>query len=387
MLTLAGEQQAYEILVTRFQSAVVASAASVTKNHSLAEDAAQDAFVTAWMKLNTLQEPQKFGAWVCRIAKNCALNMIHRYRSFLPLDVVENITAAEDPEQNPAELYVLSEEKNEVKQSVEQLPQKVQQIIHLHYFEGLSIAEIADKLRISEGTVKWQLHDGRKRIRKELCAMNEKYSDTLVQKVMKKVEELKLWQLRNDKSGFEGVYRDVLREVEELPECQEKSHALADVLMRGWWWLPGKKNDELMKRITAAAIEGKSEEVMTFIVSREDDKVYGGAKIEFIRDKQIPRLEALGFTKTLGREYFWLGYHCCDQGNPEEGRAAYDKVEEILGKDDPYRLLVPSAKKMEDILSSKYREKQKKQYLIVASAAEYRKINQKLCFWTLYIRK
>ena len=91
MLTLAGEQTAYEALVTRYQKAVVASAASVTKNHFMAEDAAQDAFVTAWMKLNTLQEPKKYASWVCRIAKNCARNMISRYRSFLPLDVVDNL--------------------------------------------------------------------------------------------------------------------------------------------------------------------------------------------------------------------------------------------------------------------------------------------------------
>ena len=174
MLTLAGEETAYEALVTRYQKAVVTAAASVTKNQFMAEDAAQDAFVTAWMKLNTLQEPQKFGSWVCRIAKNCALNMIGRYRCFLPLDVVDNVNAFADADSNPAEVYALSEEREEVNKSIEALPEKVKQIIHLHYFEGLSIVEIADRLRISEGTVKWQLHDGRKKIRKELCAMNEK---------------------------------------------------------------------------------------------------------------------------------------------------------------------------------------------------------------------
>ena len=60
MLTLAGEQDAYEVLVRRYQRAVVSAAASVTHNPFMAEDAAQDAFVTAWMKLDTLQEPQKF---------------------------------------------------------------------------------------------------------------------------------------------------------------------------------------------------------------------------------------------------------------------------------------------------------------------------------------
>ena len=90
---------------------------------------------------------------------------------------------------------------------------------------------------------------------------------------MKKVEELKLWQLVNDKTGFEKVYKEVLREVEELPECTKKQRALADVLMRGWWWLPGKKNDALFARIADAAMESKNEEVMAFIVAREDSNV------------------------------------------------------------------------------------------------------------------
>ena len=381
MLTLAGEQYAYEVLVTRYQKAVIAAAITVTKNHFMAEDAAQDAFVTAWMKLNTLQEPKKYASWVCRIAKNCALNMISRYRSFLPLDVVDNLNITDDGAENPAELYALSEERNEVNKSIEMLPEKVRQIIRLHYFDDLSIAEIADRMRISEGTVKRQLHDGRKRIRKELCAMNEKYSDTLVQRVMKKVEELKLWQVKNDKSGFENVYSQVLREVEELPECTEKQHALADVLMRGWWWLPGKKNDALFARIADAAMEGKNEEVMTFIVAREDSKVYGGARIDFIRDKQIPRLEKAGFVKALGREWFWLGYNLFREGKVEDGRAAYGKVEAILSKEDAYCILVPYARKMEEILASDYKDKSEKRYLIGANAEEYRLINNDLCFW------
>ena len=336
---------------------------------------------TAWMKLNTLQEPKKYASWVCRIAKNCALNMISRYRSFLPLDVVDNLNITDDGAENSAELYALSEERNEVNKSIEMLPEKVRQIIRLHYFDDLSIAEIADRMRISEGTVKRQLHDGRKRIRKELCAMNEKYSDTLVQRVMKKVEELKLWQVKNDKSGFEKEYSQVLREVEELPECTEKQHALADVLMRGWWWLPGKKNDALFARIADAAMEGKNEEVMTFIVAREDSKVYGGARIDFIRDKQIPRLEKAGFVKALGREWFWLGYNLFREGKVENGRAAYDKVEAILSKEDAYCILVPYARKMEEILASDYKDKSEKRYLIGANAEEYRSINNDLCFW------
>lgn len=162
MLTLAGEQSAYEALVVRYQKAVVASALSVTHNYYMAEDAAQDAFVTAWMKLNTLQDGAKYSSWVCRIAKNCALNMVMRFRSYMPLETVENLNIDDENALNPAELYALSEERNGLHESIGKLPDKVKEIIHLHYFDGLSIAEIADRMRISQGTVKWQLHDGRK---------------------------------------------------------------------------------------------------------------------------------------------------------------------------------------------------------------------------------
>ncbi len=382
MLTLAGEQRAYEALVTRHQKAVIASALSVTKTRFLAEDAAQDAFVTAWMKLDNLQAPAKFGSWVCRIARNCSLNMLSRYRSFLPLDVVEGFVSVHDGGRNPAEIYEVSEERNEVSGSVEALPEKIRQIIRLHYYEDLSVAEIAERLRLSAGTVKWQLHEGRKRIRKELCALNEKYSDTLVQRVMKKVEELKLWQLQNDKSGFEKVYSQVLREVEDLPECIEKQRALADVLMMGWWWLPGRKQDALFSRIADAALEGKNEEVMAFVVTREDYEINYDVRAEFIRDKQIPRLEKAGFPRIAGREWFWCGYYFYRNGKPEDGAAAYDRAERLLPSDDPFHALVPYAREMEAQLSSRYQDTPKERFVIGCCAQEYRTVDGSLRYWS-----
>ena len=379
MLTLAGEQSAYEVLVVRYQSAVIASAAMITKNGFMAEDAAQDAFVSAWMKLDSLKDPKKFAPWVCRIAKNCALNMLARYRSFIPIETLENqnVTASDDI----AELYALSEENEELHQSIGRLPEKIKQIIYLHYFEGLSIAEIADRMRSSVGTVKWQLHDGRKRIRKELCAMNEKYSDTLVQKVMKKVEELKLWQVKNDKSGFESIYQVVLREIGELPECRDKYHALADVLARGWWWLPGKNNDELFERIREAAELGKNDEVMEFIVTREDSQVSGKeARAEFRRDKQIPRLEKAGFTKALAREWFWLGHYYLLEDKKELAEKAFENVRKILSPSELLYQYVQTLKKWKNAFEL-YKDKDEKHYEIVAQAIQYKYIDGELCYW------
>ena len=382
MLTLAGEQSAYEVLVSRYQKAVIASAFSVTHNAFLAEDTAQDAFVTAWIKLDTLNEPEKYAAWVCRIAKNCGMNMLRQYRGFLSFDVVENYDIADE---DSIDLQYEKEEENaDLHKSISRLPAKVKDIIKLHYFEGLSVVDIADKLRISQGTVKSQLYDGRKRIRKELCAMNEKWNDTLVEKVMKKIAELKLWQFKNSKDGFEIAYEDVLRDVEELPESSKKYHALADVLMHGWWWLPSDKNDALFARIKAAAELGHNEDVMEFITTRERQQIpyYDRqGRIEFIRDKQIPYLEKAGFNKALARESFWLGYYYFREDRYSEGVEATERVKELLLPSDPYYALALGTLWYEQRLTGDFKEKNSNRYLIGCRADELRYHDSSLRYW------
>jgi len=381
MLTLAGEQTAYEVLVARYQRAVIAAAMRVTRSQFMAEDAAQDAFVTAWMKLDTLEEQDKYCQWVSRIAKNCALNMLRRYKSFVPIDLNECWDIADAPEVDPEYKYVASEDKDELHTAVSRLSDKVRTIIQLYYFEGLSIVEIADRMSISQGTVKWQLHDGRKKIRKELCAMNEKWNDTLVERVMKKVEELKLWRLKNSKDGFEVVYKDVLKEVEELPESEKKYHALADVLGSGWWWLNGDKSDEMFAKIKDAAIRGKNEEVMTFIVTREDSQMPTKARIDFIKNKQIPMLKELGFVKTLACEWFNLGHIYLKKGKTEEAREAFCELKKVVDSRDENYILSDLAMDLYDKKSNGLTNDNKYRYSLTSEIEKCRYINNELYRW------
>lgn len=345
-LTLAGNQGAYEELVIRYQTAVIASACAVTHNEYMAEDAAQDAFVSAWLKLSSLREAEKFGAWVCRIAKNCAKNIMVRYREYISYDDIAN--AAYETGECPESLVLQdSEEESLVGQSMNKLPEKVRKIIKLHYFDGYSVSEIAGMLTIPVGTVKYQLHEGRKKMRKELCAMNENMNDTLVQKVMKKVEEFKLWGLRNNKEGVEKLYEQILTEIEGLPDSKEKQGMLADVLMCGCWWIPGKKNEEMLSRIKTAALESHNEDVMQFIVANEDAKYRGKKYIEFVKNVQMPFLSEHGLTKTLGYEWFWVAKTYFDMREYERGFEALEEVLSILEPSDVYYAAALSAKETE----------------------------------------
>ena len=381
LMTLAGEKEAFEELVIRHRNTVIAAAASVTHNHFMAEDASQDAFVTAWMKLDTLAEPSKFLSWVCKIAIFCAKNTVRRYRPFAPIEDVEKYGFAEDYEQDPASLYAISEEKEELHRTVLSLPERVRRVITLHYFEELTVAEIAEQMNISVGTVKSQLHEGRKRLRKELCAMNEKANDTLVERVMKKVEEIKLWQIRNDKSGFDAVYSGILAEVEDLPESKNKYHALADVLARGWWWLPGKKNETLFSRIKEAALIGKNDEIMRFIILREGYKQSESRRADFIRNEQIPELERAGFVGALAFARLRLGYRYLMDKKYDESRESFLKARSLVCSDDVVHSLSSNALVFLDRMAERFWNTGKRDFSINVVANKLKIIDGKPRFW------
>ncbi|MGN1346186.1 MAG: RNA polymerase sigma factor [Eubacteriales bacterium] len=371
-LTLVGNQKAYEELVLRYQSAVLASAYSVMHNSYMAEDAAQDAFVSAWLKLNTLREPAKFGAWVCRIAKNSARNMVVRVREYMDFDVL--LKYEQDHNACVEGLLMPDENYENLHDSIARLPDKVKQVLCLHYFEGLSIAEIAEQMHVPAGTVKWQLHEGRQKIRKDLCAMNEQENDTLVEKVMKKVEELKLMLLNNDRSPIENAYRALLPEIENLHESTEKYSALANILQIGWWNVKGTQSDETFARLRDAAERSHNDEVMEAVTEIEHSKLSGDALLEFIRDQQIPRLEQGNYPLSLGCAWFWLANEYFRRNDWENGQAALEQVLALLKPKDVYYANAISVKKA----LLKRRELAAYQYNIQMYAEHYRIVNGEL---------
>lgn len=329
-LTLLGDNSAFEELVERHQKRVLGTAYKVTSNRWAAEDAAQDAFVSAWMHLSALEDKEAFGAWVCAISKNQAYRLMRRYCA--AIDVSLDLAEFTEPADKAAE------DASELREAVDSLSEALRETVKLHYFGGYQISEIAEMLSIPVGTVKWRLSEARKQLRKGYGIMEKTYdeNETLTERVMRQVEELKLWSLRSDKSGFEQDYRNVLAAVESLGESDRKQYALADVLMRGYWWLDGNK-DEIFARMKEAAVKSRNEDVMQTIVSKEMFDIKDRKnRIEFTRGKLIPRLETEGWTKPLGYAWFWLGYDYRETGEREKMYEAFEKVIALLDESCVY---------------------------------------------------
>lgn len=385
-LSLLGDQAAFEELVMRHERAVLGTALKVTENHFSAQDASQDAFVSAWINLDQLKSREKFGPWVCSIAKNKARTLLVHYRSAIPdlsLDLLKNVSS-QDENDTLWEMLGLSQDDSAemLRAAVDSLSEKIRQAVRLHYFEGLSIAEIAKTLSLPAGTVKWRLSEGRKQLRKEYGLMEHTYDDneSILTRVMRQVEQLKLWRLKEDKTGFEKEYRQVLQAVEELEESKEKQHALADTLMTGYWWLPGERNDTVLARMKEAALQGHNEDVMQCVIANEHDKYKGAKRIQFVQETQIPWLEEKGFPKTLAYVYFWLGVTYMDDDKHDECIQAYEKAVGLLTPEDVYYANALAALECEKKRQSLGISEE--QIFYSATGEVYKYIDGKLYFWT-----
>ncbi len=389
-MTLLGNENAYEELVTRHEKSVHGTAYKVTGNKYSAEDASQDAFVSAWMKLDTLREKDKFGPWVCSIAKNCARNIVTHYSCAAADISLDVLVYADDGDEDNELKNILdlakaneTEQKEKLREAVDALSEKIREAVKLHYFEELSVAEIANTLSLPVGTVKWRLSEGRKLLRKEYGVMEKSYNENenIVQRVMRQVEQLKLWARKNDKSGFEAEYRRVLTDVESLADSKEKSHALADVLLHGAWWIPGERNDGIYERIKAEAIAGHNDEVMQSVVSQEASQYKNRERIEYMLCTQVPFLKENGFVKSLGYIWFWMGWEYTKENETEKAIECFNNVLQVLNPTDVYYANALSAINAERFKSS-LTHKSKKHYSGGATGEIYKMLDGKLLFWS-----
>ena len=387
-LTRLGDDRAYETLVTRHQRSVMGTAYKVTGNTFSAEDASQDAFVAAWVNLGSLRDGDCFGPWVCTIAKNCARRIVTHYQNVvgdISLNLVENMEQASSDESGLLDLlaghYSEAERDERLHAAVAALSEKIRETVRLHYFDGLSVEAIAKRLSLPAGTVKWRLSEGRKQLRKEYGVLEKNYTQnmTLVERVMQQVERLKLWMLKNSKEGFEQEYRVVLAAVEALDESHERQYALADVLLRGYWWLPKDKRGGIYERMKKVAEESGNEDVMEAVAAHEYGKYKGDERLAFMRDTLIPELTAKGFRKATAYVWFWYGTWSLDKDNFDQAIEAYETALSLLKPTDVYYANAKSAL----AVVPQYREWHKKAPSRMHATGEvYRYVDGKLYFWS-----
>jgi len=167
---IAGEEPAIERLISQYQNGVFRLALSVLNDRVEANEVAQDTFIAALAGLESYQEHSTFKAWLYTIALNISRNRLRKRKTIARLNSsLQAIFRVQiQKAQSPEEIVIQNEKDAALWKALKKLGEKQRIPIVLRYFHDLSSAEIAEILKISEGTVHSRLHTGRERLRIEL---------------------------------------------------------------------------------------------------------------------------------------------------------------------------------------------------------------------------
>jgi RNA polymerase sigma-70 factor, ECF subfamily len=182
--TLAGDRNAYRVLVDRYSLYLYRLAYRMTGNSHDAEEVVQEAFLRAYQKLTQFAGNSNFGTWVYRIAANYSIDRIRQRnveesRQMAPSRITEDgpeidpIAMVKDPSASPERLASSAELAAKMKQALDSLTPAERTAIVMRHWEGCAIEEIAAVLKSNSNATKNTVFRAVAKLRKAL----EPFSD------------------------------------------------------------------------------------------------------------------------------------------------------------------------------------------------------------------
>jgi RNA polymerase sigma-70 factor (ECF subfamily) len=171
----AGDSSAFDELVLRYADKVHRLTSKVLRHTEDAEDAMQEAFLSAYRNLNRFEGKSQFSTWLYRIAMNAALMRLRKRRHQTvsieqPADREESQVTLQlaDWSRTPVDDVLSEELRSVLEKAVDTLPEELAQVFLLREVEGVSNAEAAEILDLSVPAVKSRLHRARIQLRDRL---------------------------------------------------------------------------------------------------------------------------------------------------------------------------------------------------------------------------
>lgn len=160
-----------ELLVTEYYTYIVRLSASILRDLPEAEDVAQETFIIALTKIETLAPDSNMKAWLSTIAVNKCRDILRKRKTKQKFQaVLDSLRALAEPTEMPEKTAVQQETASKLWTAVDQLKDKHRLPILLRYVHNLSIREIADVLETKEGTIHSRLHYACKKLGAQLEA-------------------------------------------------------------------------------------------------------------------------------------------------------------------------------------------------------------------------
>ena len=150
-----GDAEGFTELCQRYYPAMVAIAHSVLGDRHLAEDAAQQAFAKAALKLPQLKKESRFAGWLAVICRNVAKDMARRSENLRITDDLSTIAAKSRDDDSTAET---------IRKAISKLSVSAREVIFLRYYDGMSYEQISTVLGISEQAINGRLRRAKRKM-------------------------------------------------------------------------------------------------------------------------------------------------------------------------------------------------------------------------------
>lgn len=157
---------AFGELLRQYQAMAYATAYAILNDEPLAEEAVQEAFITAYQKLDQLREADAFPAWLKQIVRTMALRLVRGKR--LPTASIDAAAEIPTPEAGPERKAEHHDLRECVLAAIRALPEHERSVVELFYMEGYSQREVAEVLTLPLTTVKKRLQYARRRLRQTM---------------------------------------------------------------------------------------------------------------------------------------------------------------------------------------------------------------------------
>ena len=167
---IAGNEDAIEMLVRKYEAGVFRLALSVLGDPAEAHEVTQETFLSALRALPSYQDRQSLKAWLYTIALNHSRSHVRKRKVIERLrSTLTALFRVETQKQvSPEEAAIQNEKEAALWRSLDQLDERHRIVVVLRYFHELSVAEISEILSVNEGTIHSRLHNAREKLRDAL---------------------------------------------------------------------------------------------------------------------------------------------------------------------------------------------------------------------------
>jgi RNA polymerase sigma factor (sigma-70 family) len=156
-----GDEQAMTRLITIHKGLVFTIILRMTNDYHTSEDLTQDTFIKAFMNIKRVKSGDHFRPWICTIARNIVRDYYRRTKNnpSLSFDQIKDYRGQSDDSVR---------KRIVIQDALAKLAERDRMLLTLTYYQGFTLREVADVMKISENNVKVCIHRARKRLRKHL---------------------------------------------------------------------------------------------------------------------------------------------------------------------------------------------------------------------------